>query len=252
MPDELANCHVGNYATTLSYILKIKLQATVNHELTNNTMKHLLPVWALPWVELITLGLQLGVILLLAMLLHAFARRLIKRLVARHSLPPELVLGGQRSITFLIYGSALLFALDRLGIPGTVLWTAISGFITVAAVAFFAAWSVLSNIFSSVLIYTTRPFRLHDHIEVVESGDKPGFSGEVLDIHLVHTTLRDTDPASAGCLLQIPNTLFFQRVVRVKPGSPSLETLPRPLANAMAQAATLPAPEPQSTTPPEP
>lgn len=213
-------------------------------------MKQLLPVWALPWLEVITLCLQLGLILLLAILLHAFANRLIKRLVARHPLPLELVLGGQRTITFLIYGAALLFVLDRLGIPGTVLWTAISGFITVAAVAFFAAWSVLSNIFSAVLIYTTRPFRLHDHIEIAESGDKPGFSGEVLDIHLVHTTLRDTDPATAGCLLQIPNTLFFQRVVRVKPDSPSMENLPRPLAGAISHASATQPAGAESITPP--
>ena len=64
-----------------------------------------------------------------------------------------------------------------------------TGFIAVAAIAFFAAWSVLSNIFCSVLIYTSRPFGLHDHIEVLEGGDKPGLAGEVMDITLVFTTL---------------------------------------------------------------
>src|SRR5690606_40782540 len=67
---------------------------------------------------------------------------------------------SRRVITFLIWAAALLLVLQRLGVSGTVLWTAFTGFAAVAAVAFFAAWSVLSNIFCTMLILATRPFRL--------------------------------------------------------------------------------------------
>ena len=90
----------------------------------------------------------------------------------------------------------------------------VAGFATVGAVAFFAAWSVLSNIFCMLLIATTRPFRLHDQIEVLESGDKPGLKGRVLDINLIYTTLEESGENGAGTLLQIPNSLFFQRITR--------------------------------------
>lgn len=182
-------------------------------------MKDYLPDWAQPWLELITVGLQIVLVVLIAILVRALVLRLISRVVQRHSLPLELIVGGRRFSTFLIFGGVLLFVLDRFGVSSTVLWTAITGFATVAAVAFFAAWSVLSNIFCSVLIYTTRPFRLHDHIEILESGDKAGFCGEVLDIHLIHTTLRETFPDKEPSLLQVPNSLFFQRMVRVKTGA---------------------------------
>jgi small-conductance mechanosensitive channel len=102
-----------------------------------------------------------------------------------------------------------------MGVSAAVLWTAFTGFAAVAAVAFFAAWSVLSNIFCTFLIVLTRPFRLYDQIELLESGDKPGLRGQVVDVNVIYTTLKET-PADDGTtsVLQIPNSLFFQRVVR--------------------------------------
>jgi len=68
-----------------------------------------------------------------------------------------------------------------------------------------------------MLLFTTRPFRLQDQVELLESGDKAGLAGEVMDINLIYTTLRDTAPESEGSLMRVPNSLFFQRVIRVKP-----------------------------------
>lgn len=179
--------------------------------------KSLLPEWADPWFDLIHLSLQIVLIVLVAQLLRWLLRRFLRRLGELHRLPLELTVGARRVGSFVIFASAALLILDRLGVSGTVLWTAFTGFATVAAVAFFAAWSVLSNIFCSMLLFTTRPFRLQDQVELLESGDKAGLAGEVMDINLIYTTLRDTAPESEGSLMRVPNSLFFQRVIRVKP-----------------------------------
>ena len=63
--------------------------------------------------------------------------------------------------------------LQVIGVSGAALWTALAGFVAVAAVAFFAAWSVLSNIFCALLILTTRPFRLGDKVELQAKSGKP-------------------------------------------------------------------------------
>ena len=111
---------------------------------------------------------------------------------------------------FLIGAAALFLILDLLGVSGTVLWTAFTGFATVGAVAFFAAWSVLSNIFCTLLIFTTRPFRLNDTVELLENGEKPGIRGRVIDINLIYTTLVESGDLQNGSTVQIPNNLFFQ------------------------------------------
>jgi small-conductance mechanosensitive channel len=108
----------------------------------------------------------------------------------------------------------LLWVLERLGVSGAVLWTAFTGFATVAAVAFFAAWSVLSNLFCALLIYITRAFRVGDVVELLEPGGTPLVKGRVADINLVYTTLRESGDGNNGTSLQLPNTLFFQRALR--------------------------------------
>jgi small-conductance mechanosensitive channel len=185
-------------------------------------MKAFLPDWVHPWLDVVTLAAQVLAILLLAWALRGLLRRLIARLAAHYELPPMVVIGARRLSTFLIAMAATLAVLGRFGVSAGVLWAAFTGFATVAAVAFFAAWSVLTNIFCSFLILITRPFRLHDHVELLESGEKPGLRGEVVDIHLIYVTLRETHAHGGSSLLRIPNSLFFQRAVRRwEPGAPS-------------------------------
>jgi len=73
---------------------------------------------------------------------------------------------------------------------------------------------VLSNIFCTFLILTSRPFRLHDVIELLENGEKPGLKGRVVDINLIYTTLQETREDGSDTSLQIPNSQFFQRSIR--------------------------------------
>lgn len=155
--------------------------------------------------------LQIVLIVLVALLARFIVRRLIHQLDRRYGLPPEISIGARRTSGFVIGSATLLTILYVLGVDPAVLWTAFTGFAAVGAVAFFAAWSVLSNIFCTFLIVTTRPFRLHDHIELLENGEKPGLKGKVVDINLIYTTLQEADE---GSVLQIPNSLFFQRTTR--------------------------------------
>ncbi len=177
-------------------------------------MKELLPLWAQDWLDIIIPAGQVLLIAFVAWLIRWIAHRVIRRMCERYDLPTELAVGARRTLGFLIYGSALLLILERLGVSGSVLWTAFTGFAAVAAVAFFAAWSVLSNIFCTLLIATTRPFRLYDKIELIEGGDKPGLKGRVVDINLIYTTLEEIKDDQPAATLQIPNSLFFQRITR--------------------------------------
>jgi len=177
-------------------------------------METYLPPWTHAWLEQAELIGMVLLTLLAAWLLRFIARRLIRRFAAHYTLPLEMVMGARRLTSFIVYFGALLVILHILGTSASVLWTAFTGFAAVGAVAFFAAWSVLSNIFCTLLIFTTRPFRLHDYIEVLENGEKPGLKGRVIDVNLIYTTLQETGDGHEGTVLQLPNNLFFQRTVR--------------------------------------
>ena len=177
-------------------------------------LKQNLPPWLQEWLGVILPLGQVALILLVAWLLAKLSRRLLRRLDGHYSLPLELNMMVRRLLSFVIYSAALLLVLQQLGVSSTVLWTAFTGFATVAAVAFFAAWSVLSNIFCTLLIAMTKPFRLNDHIELLENGEKPGLKGRVIDINLIYTTLQGVNEQQSDTRLQIPNSLFFQRTLR--------------------------------------
>lgn len=170
------------------------------------------------WMDAFWLGLQILLILIAAFILQRVIARGLSRLGNRYPLPPELLVPVRGGLRWLIMGSALLFVLERLGVSATVLWTALSGFVAVAAVAFFAIWSVLSNLLCAVLIFTVGPFRIGDVVELVDTLDKPGVKGRVIAINLLYTTLMET-PEAGGALVQVPNSQFFQKAVRRWRGS---------------------------------
>ncbi|MGE7990732.1 mechanosensitive ion channel domain-containing protein [Pseudomonas sp. NPDC089554] len=165
------------------------------------------------WMDAFWLGLQVLLILAFAFILQRIVARALSRLGDRYPLPPELLVPVRAGLRWLIVGSALLFVLERMGVSATVLWTALSGFVAVAAVAFFAIWSVLSNLLCAVLIFTVGPFRIGDVVELVDTTDKPGVKGRVIAINLLYTTLMET-PEAGGALVQVPNSQFFQKAVR--------------------------------------
>ena len=194
-----------------------------------------LPDWTRDWLEIIVPSLQILLILLASWLLQYVLCRMLTRVGRRYQLPRELTMPLKGLLRWTILLAALLLVLERVGVSATVLWTAFTGFATVGAVAFFAAWSVLSNLFCAFLIFTVRPFRLGDSIELLDVAEKPGARGRVVDINMLYTSLEDSDSPTPGTLLQIPNALIFQRVLRRWKGGQRFA--PRDLQEATTPAA---------------
>ncbi|AWM94988.1 mechanosensitive ion channel family protein [Pseudomonas sp. 31-12] len=167
------------------------------------------------WGEPIWFAAQILLILLAGYIAQRFVAKCLTRLGERYPFPPQLLMPLRGGLRWLIMGSALIFVLERLGVSATVLWTALSGFVAVAAVAFFAMWSVLSNLLCAILIFTVGPFRIGDVVELVDTTDKPGVKGRVVAINLLYTTLIEAEELGTGsAMVQVPNSLFFQRSVR--------------------------------------
>ena len=190
-----------------------------------------LPDWVQDWLDIIVPGAQILLIIGAAWLLQRLLRKLVTRAARHYNLPHAMLMTMNGLIRWSIVLSALLLVLERLGVSATVLWSAFTGFATVGAVAFFAAWSVLSNFFCALLIMMVRPYRLGDTIEVLEALDKVGVKGRVVDINMLYTTLEERNtPEDGRSLIQIPNVFVFQKGLR------RWTNLPQPAA-ATPQAA---------------
>ena len=174
-----------------------------------------LPMWAHDSLDLMLVVLQIAGIVFVAWFARRILRKLLNRVVENQHLPVDIAVPLKTIGGWLIMVTAALWILEILGISGRVLWTAITGFAAVAAVAFFAAWSVLSNFFCAFLIFTTQPFRVGDELEILDASDKAGMHGRVLAIHLLYTVLEEIGREDGRVtLIQVPNSAFFQKTIR--------------------------------------
>lgn len=109
-------------------------------------------------------------------------------------------------ITWMVYLAAMVFILQVLGLNISGMWTILSALFAMVAIGFVAMWSVLSNTLCTLIILIFRPFAVGDEIEF------PGepVKGRVIDLNFIYTTLE----AEPGVVIQIPNNLFFQKVLK--------------------------------------
>lgn len=83
----------------------------------------------------------------------------------------------------------------------------LSSIFAVVGIALFAQWSILSNITASMIIFFGFPYRVGDHIKILDKDDD--MSGVIEEISLFHVILRRDD----GNRITYPNTLILQKAV---------------------------------------
>ncbi|MEQ8881513.1 MAG: mechanosensitive ion channel family protein [Cyclobacteriaceae bacterium] len=83
-------------------------------------------------------------------------------------------------------------------------------FFTVAGVALFAAWSILSNVTAAVILFFYFPYRIGSKIRIMD-GDN-SVEGEVLDLNLFTMVIKVED----GDVVNYPNNLALQKGIKIK------------------------------------
>jgi len=94
----------------------------------------------------------------------------------------------------------------------------LSSAFAVMGIAFFAQWSILSNITASLIIFFGFPYRVGDHIRVIDKDED--ISGLIEEISLFYTMIKRNEE-----LITYPNNLILQKAVVKLPGT-SKPTLP--------------------------
>ena len=82
--------------------------------------------------------------------------------------------------------------------------------VTALGIAFFAQWSLLSSITSSILLFFNHPMKIGDTIRVIDK-DAP-VEGEVTDLSYFYVHLKTKE----GEIITVPNSLFFQKSISIK------------------------------------
>lgn len=149
-----------------------------------------------------------------AVLLNLSIGRGLTLLARRTSFTDQDMIPLRRVIKWVITLAALVFVLGAFGLNVGGMWGVLSTVLAMVAIGFVAVWSILSNTLCTIIIMIFRPFAVGDEIEF--AGDP--VKGRVVDLNFFYTTL----DAGDGCVLQVPNNLFFQKVVKRRPSSASI------------------------------
>ncbi len=157
-----------------------------------------------PWGPLLAALTYVALVLVLAGLSWWFAGGWVMRtLASRVGAPAESLRPLRTGIRLLVTlgaASALVSHFTDIDVL-----TVLAGAMTLVAVGFVALWSTLANITCTILILITRPFRIGDEV----SFPPDAIEGQVVDLSFFFTTLKTKD----GRFINVPNTLFFQRIV---------------------------------------
>jgi small-conductance mechanosensitive channel len=109
------------------------------------------------------------------------------------------------SLIFMIIGLAAIWNIDR-----SQLMVFITSLITVLGIAFFAQWSILSNITSSLILFFNHPVKIGQRIRVLDK--EYDIEGKLIDISFYFLYIK-TD---ADELVTIPTSVALQKTLIIK------------------------------------
>lgn len=162
--------------------------------------------------------LLIALVVVATMLILSTGRRLILNLQEARSIPDSVVLPIRRTLRWTILLLAFILALQLAGFSMSTIWAAIGGILALLGVAFIAVWSVLSNIACSLMLMIFKPFRIGDVVEIVDDPGGSNVGGRVIDVTLMYVILREDGDEGSPAFIQVPNNLFFQKVIRRRTG----------------------------------
>ena len=104
------------------------------------------------------------------------------------------------------------------GVDRTELVYLVSTLLTILGIAFFAQWSIISNITSTLIIFFSHPATIGDTITVMDKDFS--IEGRISDIGAFFVILKTAD----GEKVSIPSNVFIQKIIKRKgPDRPSLK-----------------------------
>ena len=114
-----------------------------------------------------------------------------------------------KAINLLNLLGAIIFISAIWGLKQSEIAIFASTILTAFGIAFFAQWSLLSNITSSIILFFNHPLKIGDCIEVLDK-DYP-FSGEISDLTYFFVHLK----TKKGEIITIPNSLILQKSISI-------------------------------------
>ncbi|MEZ5198347.1 MAG: mechanosensitive ion channel [Bacteroidales bacterium] len=148
------------------------------------------------------------IILIVFLITKLISTRIIKKVGIRFKYQT-----GRVKITNKIAGVLLMtiltvFLLAIWGVGQSELLLFLSTILTILGVAFFAQWSIISNITSTLIIFFNHPIKIGDYLTIMDK-EFP-IEGKLSDIGIFFIIIKTKDDKK----ITIPSNVFMQKMIR--------------------------------------
>jgi small-conductance mechanosensitive channel len=152
--------------------------------------------------------IESAVIIISYIIIRKVSFRIIQKTLSERLIQESRGIRIHKVIHLILSLVCLIFILLIWGVNQADLAVFIGSVLTVIGVAFFAQWSLLSNITSSIIIFFNHPVKLNDSIVIMEGKDY-GIEGKVVNIGLFFITLKTQESGE----ITLPNNIFILKII---------------------------------------
>ncbi len=151
--------------------------------------------------------LTTGFLIILYWILIKISDGLIKRFAKKKAISLPRVMYTMKYFRFIFLTVFLIF----LGFIWNISFQGLSvyfiSFFTVAGIGLFASWSILSNITAAIILFFYFPYRIGDHIKIVDGENS--IEGMVFDLNMFSIIIKNSD----GQQVTYPNNVALQKAI---------------------------------------
>ena len=150
------------------------------------------------------------VVIILAGAVQLFFNKVIGRTLKKHNFTKQRRRVIVRITNLMILISVIVIISGLWGVNTTSLLAYSTTILSVIGIAFFAQWSILSNITASLILFFNHPMQIGNNVSIIEKDFT--IEGQIEDISFFFMHIKTTD----GENLTMPTSMVLQRIVIVK------------------------------------
>lgn len=151
------------------------------------------------------------IVFVIAILIRFLVTNSLRKIQLKFGFQKARILVTNKIITILIYISLVVVIAFIWGVDEKQLLIYVSSFLTILGIAFFAQWSILSNITAGIILFVNYPVKIGDSITILEKDND--ISGEIRDIGAFFITLKTPEKE----LITVPNSIILQKNIKYSP-----------------------------------
>lgn len=150
------------------------------------------------------------IIIIIGIFLRIIITKSLSKIQKKFDFQKNRVVILNKIITIQIYISIVVIVSFIWGVEKEELFLFVSSFLTILGIAFFAQWSILSNITAGLILFVSYPIKIGDTITIIEKDYN--ITGEIKDIGAFIITLKINETE----LVSVPNSIILQKSIKFK------------------------------------